>query len=953
MAIDPDSPQYPSIDATLLPAVPNQQGPRGVTGPTGPTGPRGENFAILGVKSNFADLIATVSDPQIGDAYLVAGDVFVWVGFWENIGDILGPTGPAGVDGVAGPTGPEGDRGPIGPQGVTGPQGPIGARGNTGPQGAAGPTGSVGPAGPTGNTGPRGFDGIPVTIKGSFDEISDLPTENVELNDAYMIFEDKNLYIYDGSTWESVGRIIGLDGPAGPQGNPGFQGPTGPQGPQGPRGLTGDTGPAGPVLSGDVFSLDSINDLETLRFSTTAGEVNEVGELAWNDVDKTLDLQLEDGIILQLGQEQHIYVHNQTGSELSRGTIVYSAGNATPNGHLVVAPYIADGTIDPGLVLGMIESPIDDGEDGFVITFGFVRGLDVFASAGTELYASDTVAGEFMETPAASPGFSVPIGFVTSTGESVGEIFIKGGGGGGGVSSTAEQVVYDNTASGLVASNVKGALDELQAIKADVSSLSSNINVYSTNVAADIGGGYFKVVDAVNDPDFNTSPVDIATGPIATGGQLLFSFIAEPNLFVGDPGTFAVTSIGQIAKTAGDSGVSAEFFFRVYRRDAGGVETELGVSTPTGGIDPESLDTFIEFSSAALISFGSWVDSDRLVIKFFGREVNPGSMDYDIKFGGPAPFRFLLPVPVSVIPASNASVILTDTSNFNNILSAADTNVQAALETIDDLDALPDQAGNNGRFLTTNGSAASWDDITTDDIVDFDITSATEGDVLAYDSASGNYINTQKVGPTGDTGATGPVGATWQGTWDVLTAYIESDLVEHNGSTYINIIDDVGTEPGTDSLIWALVADAGQDGPTGPAGTITIGTVNTVPTTDPAAVTNSGTAEAAVLDFDIPQGDTGPTGADSTVPGPEGPRGPVGAIGPTGPQGIFFSGPTEPNPPEGAQFAEGTAWFNTDTAKTFVYYEGTFVEISGNVGPAGPRGTQSSFSLSQAWWLGV
>ena len=246
MAIDPSSPLYPSIDPTLLPAVPNQQGPRGVTGPTGPTGPRGDNLTILGVKGNFAELLSTVSDPQVGDAYVVGPDLYVWVGFWENLGELVGPTGPTGVEGPLGPTGPTGARGPIGAQGVTGPTGADGARGLVGPRGSTGPAGVAGPTGPQGIEGPQGDPGVPLKILGTFDEITDLPQNGVVFNDAYMVTEDKNLYVYNGSTWVARGRIIGLDGPTGPQGNVGFQGPTGPTGAAGINGEVGATGPTGP-----------------------------------------------------------------------------------------------------------------------------------------------------------------------------------------------------------------------------------------------------------------------------------------------------------------------------------------------------------------------------------------------------------------------------------------------------------------------------------------------------------------------------------------------------------------------------------------------------------------------------------------------------------------------------------------------------------------------------------
>ena len=70
----------------------------------------------------------------------------------------------------------------------------------------------------------------------------------------------------------------------------------------------------------------------------------------------------------------------------------------------------------------------------------------------------------------------------------------------------------------------------------------------------------------------------------------------------------------------------------------------------------------------------------------------------------------------------------------------------------------------------------------------------------------------------------------------------------------------------------------GQQGEPGAAATVTVGTVTTgEPGTD-VIVTNSGTENAAVLNFTIPTGETGAVGAV----GPQGPRGDKGDPGPAG-----------------------------------------------------------------------
>jgi plastocyanin len=79
------------------------EGPAGPTGPTGETGAAGTGISILGSFDDVLDLPAT---GDIGDAYLIDSDLYVWdsVGEdWVNAGSVQGP---AGADGATGPAGP-------------------------------------------------------------------------------------------------------------------------------------------------------------------------------------------------------------------------------------------------------------------------------------------------------------------------------------------------------------------------------------------------------------------------------------------------------------------------------------------------------------------------------------------------------------------------------------------------------------------------------------------------------------------------------------------------------------------------------------------------------------------------------------------------------------------------------------------------------------------------------
>lgn len=77
-------------------------------GPTGPTGPTGSGINVLGFYNTFEELIAAHPVGQVGDAYIVGNDLYVWnadTASWINTGIVAGPTGPTGVTGPTGPTG--------------------------------------------------------------------------------------------------------------------------------------------------------------------------------------------------------------------------------------------------------------------------------------------------------------------------------------------------------------------------------------------------------------------------------------------------------------------------------------------------------------------------------------------------------------------------------------------------------------------------------------------------------------------------------------------------------------------------------------------------------------------------------------------------------------------------------------------------------------------------------
>jgi len=155
--------------------------------------------------------------------------------------------------------GPQGAQGPAGPQGVQGPRGFQGFQGNQGPQGnqgfqgVQGPQGFQGVQGPQGTQGPQGLNGTSVVLKGAVQSVANLPSTGNTVGDLYVVLDNGDGYVWDGTQWDDAGQI---------QGPQGFQGNQGPQGSQGPQGASGGT------LSGTT------NRVAKFTTSTSVGDSN-------------------------------------------------------------------------------------------------------------------------------------------------------------------------------------------------------------------------------------------------------------------------------------------------------------------------------------------------------------------------------------------------------------------------------------------------------------------------------------------------------------------------------------------------------------------------------------------------------------------------------------------------------------------------------------------------------
>ena len=105
--------------------------------------------------------------------------------------------------------------------------------------------GATGATGPTGEAGPTGPQGVNINFVGSVADTGSLPSSGNDVNDAYIVDADGNLWVWNGSSWNDAGQIVGPQGAAGATGSTGAAGETGNDGVTGATGAAGETGAVG------------------------------------------------------------------------------------------------------------------------------------------------------------------------------------------------------------------------------------------------------------------------------------------------------------------------------------------------------------------------------------------------------------------------------------------------------------------------------------------------------------------------------------------------------------------------------------------------------------------------------------------------------------------------------------------------------------------------------------
>ena len=188
----------------------------------------------------------------------------------------------------------------------------------------------------------------------------------------------------------------------------------------------GATGQALMKRSGTSYDTEwrdpSVRDSFTLN--TGAGAVADVaGKMVWNATEGTMDLRLNNNVMLQVGQEHNKLCRNVSGATIADGSVVRITGSSGTHLTIALADASAEGT--SASTYGVVTETISNTASGYVTLFGVVHDVNTSGiPEGATIYLSET-AGAFTHIAPAAPAHRVVVGHCIKSSAGAGEIYVK------------------------------------------------------------------------------------------------------------------------------------------------------------------------------------------------------------------------------------------------------------------------------------------------------------------------------------------------------------------------------------------------------------------------------------------------------------------------------------------------------------------------------------------------
>ena len=188
---------------------------------------------------------------------------------------------------------------------------------------------------------------------------------------------------------------------------------------------------AGGTMTG---AIDGVTTLTADTIQLTGGTGTQ-GQLTWNADEETLDL-VNNGAVLQLGQEMHVHARNNTGATIAEGVPVMANGTLGASGRILVTPMVGSVQANAKYLIGITTEEIANGTDGKVTQFGKVRHINTTGTPYGETWTDGdvlwidpvTTGGLTNVEPTSTSDMAQSVAFVVHAHATVGELMVRASG---------------------------------------------------------------------------------------------------------------------------------------------------------------------------------------------------------------------------------------------------------------------------------------------------------------------------------------------------------------------------------------------------------------------------------------------------------------------------------------------------------------------------------------------
>ena len=374
-------------------------------------------------------------------------------------------------------------------------------------------------------------------------------------------------------------------------------------------------------VNGTAKITGTLSEVPTIAMATDQDLTPTEGQLTYN-YDQDAWLLGMAGDEVRSIEDDWWVCKNQTGSTIAAGVPVYAAGTLGSSGRKLIAPMVADGTINARYFLGITAHSISNGADGIVLDRGTIKGVNTSSfTEGDVLWVDQSTAGALTATEPSS-GQKIAAAFVVTDAingvmavRNLGEEAAAGGGLtavvddtspelGGHLSAAGNYIDFSTNTAGTVLVGGNAYAFRYAAGTSNVTNYGLFFNLSNTSIEIKTADGSAVFGVHVGTGQITTGAITLPAAD-GTAGQVLktdgsgtvsFSDLPAP------PQCFAVVAV------AGQSDVMADAAEDTLTMVAGTnvvLTTDAGADSITIAVSSTPTFTSLLVNSGGIVSVGS------------------------------------------------------------------------------------------------------------------------------------------------------------------------------------------------------------------------------------------------------------------------------------------------------------------------------------------------------------